>query len=388
MGNKILLSTDIGSDIDDALCLLSLLNQPGINIESIYTVNGDVDSRSYIAKRMVNLSGKKVNVARGQSKPIGASVRPYSLLESLLVNEEFIDKKTNENNIIYKNLEEVGIIKDGLSHLAEELSKDKYIVLSIGPLTNIAKLLKHNKKASKNIEELYIMGFRFPEGSLEHNIRYDSVAAQMVLDSQISITIIPANLCSKYKPDPKEIEKQLESKTGYYVKQMLKAFVGGKVAQMYRSEYATQINLEKLLKDLVNIHPDICKELKPREILNLENFKKMALENFTTQKAYTNTDIFWRNYERLINQLKNPKYGYNFGKEIAKILKSLTPRNLCISDVYVPFCFLNPNDTEIDRKTISCDFEGRTIIKPGKKHKIIKEININSLKNFTKIYIK
>ncbi len=388
MGNKILLSTDIGSDIDDALSLLSLLNHPGINITGVYTVNGDVDSRSYIAKQMVNLNGKKVNVAKGQSKPIGASVMPYSLLESNLVDEEFIDEKINENNIIYKDLEEVGIIKDGISHLAEELSKDKYVILSIGPLTNIAKILKHYKKASKNIEELYLMGFRFPEGSLEHNIRYDSVAAQIVLDSQIPITIIPANICSKYKPNYKEIEKQLESKTGNYVKRMLKAFVGGKVAQSYRSKYINQINLERILKDFVNIHPAKCKELSPIEIINLEDFKKIALENFTTPKAYTNTDLFWCNYEKLIKQLKNPKYNYTHGKEIAKTLKSLTPNGLCISDVYVPFCFLNKDEVKLERKTLSCDFEGRTIVKHGRKHKIVKEININSLKDFTKNYLR
>ena len=49
MSKKILFSTDIGSDPDDALALLAMLNHPEIDLKGIYTVNGLVDFRSFIA---------------------------------------------------------------------------------------------------------------------------------------------------------------------------------------------------------------------------------------------------------------------------------------------------------------------------------------------------
>ena len=90
MVNRILLSTDIGSDIDDALCLLSMLNHPDINLQGIYTVNGDVNSRSYIARHMVNLRGARIPVIRGEQKPIAADTKPYTYYESLLILLQFL----------------------------------------------------------------------------------------------------------------------------------------------------------------------------------------------------------------------------------------------------------------------------------------------------------
>ena len=57
---KVLVSTDIGSDIDDALSLLVMLNS-GINLEGVYTVNGDVDSRSFITHHLLKLAGKDIS---------------------------------------------------------------------------------------------------------------------------------------------------------------------------------------------------------------------------------------------------------------------------------------------------------------------------------------
>ena len=87
MKNKILLSTDIGSDIDDALALLGMLNQ-NLDLEAIYTVNGDVDTRSYIAKHMVDLSGKEIVVARGESQPL-LGPKPYTFYEEYHIDDKY-----------------------------------------------------------------------------------------------------------------------------------------------------------------------------------------------------------------------------------------------------------------------------------------------------------
>ena len=48
---KIILSTDIGSDSDDAIALLAMINQ-NMPLDSIYCINGQVEYRAAIAKQI------------------------------------------------------------------------------------------------------------------------------------------------------------------------------------------------------------------------------------------------------------------------------------------------------------------------------------------------
>src|SRR3989344_3421317 len=201
---KILLSTDIGSDIDDALALLVMLNHPEIDLQGVYTVNGDVNSRSFIARHMVKLAKKDIPVGSGSSQPLGAEVAPYSHGERDLVDYLYVDeKRTDEENpreVIFIPSEKASIITNGIEHLAGQLEKEKHIIFSIAPLTDIALLLRDYPHAAENIERLYFMGCRLPaQETMEHNIRYDALAAQQVLSSNIPITIIPGNVCSQYR---------------------------------------------------------------------------------------------------------------------------------------------------------------------------------------------
>ena len=88
MERKVLVSTDIGSDIDDALSILTMFNM-GLNVRGIYTVNGDVDSRSYIAKHMVDLYGTGIPVGRGTAESLSGE-KPYSFCEDAYVDDKFV----------------------------------------------------------------------------------------------------------------------------------------------------------------------------------------------------------------------------------------------------------------------------------------------------------
>jgi inosine-uridine nucleoside N-ribohydrolase len=49
MPTKLILGTDIGSDIDDALCLTYLLSHPDCELLGITTVTGEADKRAMLA---------------------------------------------------------------------------------------------------------------------------------------------------------------------------------------------------------------------------------------------------------------------------------------------------------------------------------------------------
>src|SRR3989344_2009522 len=145
---KAILSTDIGTDIDDALAMyLCIKNQDNISLDAVITTNGDVETRARIAKKIADLADYKVPILVGEADPISKEVSPYMTdMEQNYITEE--DKK--------KELAELGIVEKGLEYIAKIID-DEMIILSTGPLTNIAKLIQ-NGVIKKN--KIYIIGGR------------------------------------------------------------------------------------------------------------------------------------------------------------------------------------------------------------------------------------
>ena len=66
---KLIIDTDIGTDIDDALALVYAVRS-GYNIPLITTVHGDTVRRAHIAKKLTHLLGADILVAAGEQKPL------------------------------------------------------------------------------------------------------------------------------------------------------------------------------------------------------------------------------------------------------------------------------------------------------------------------------
>jgi len=67
---KIILDTDIGTDVDDALCLGLALAEPAVELIGITTVSGDTDCRARIARKLARLAGQpQIPVFAGAQDP-------------------------------------------------------------------------------------------------------------------------------------------------------------------------------------------------------------------------------------------------------------------------------------------------------------------------------
>lgn len=398
MRKKILLSTDIGSDIDDALSLLAMLNHPEIDLAGIYTVNGNVAARSCIAKQMINLAGRDIPVAKGEAEPLGkwgSRVEPYHFLEEDLVDDAFFDQDRMEKRgryfrPAYRPFSEVGIISRGIEHLADQLSQEKFTVFSIAPLTNLTRVLWNYPEAARNIEHLYIMGARFPAGEMEHNFRHDALAAKEILVSEIPLTIVPGSLCERYRLPAEEGESTRESKVGKYVHMMLKAFVGAKLVERYNNRVVQGRELSKVLEDVVRIDIKLAtaRGIDQEDCFRLERFKNDFLTNFDYSAACFEGEKFWKDFYQLVAQLKDPKNCYRLGNLIAAELESLVPRDISIADVYVPYCFLHPERLVTERMTVDCDEKGKTWVRKGAKHEVVKDLDFVHFKEFLGKYLK
>ena len=67
---KILLDTDIGGDIDDAICLAYLLKEPQCALLGITTVCGEPEKRAAVADAICRAAGRQVPIVAGVETPL------------------------------------------------------------------------------------------------------------------------------------------------------------------------------------------------------------------------------------------------------------------------------------------------------------------------------
>ena len=209
MANKIILSTDIGSDIDDALALHIAMRHPEIDLLGVYTTNGDMELRAKIAKTMVDLSGHQTIVATGEADALQGHPTAYSTgSEKDAIRPEYKDK----------SLSDLEIVEDGVGDLVSRLKSDNPIIASIAPLTNVARAIEVEPSLDTPETKVYIMGGRL--NNPEHNFRHDVEAARQVLGSNLDLVVLSGDLCGKYRR-PLEDFETLESPSGHYIQEML-----------------------------------------------------------------------------------------------------------------------------------------------------------------------
>ncbi|HEY6285526.1 MAG TPA: nucleoside hydrolase, partial [Ktedonobacteraceae bacterium] len=73
---NVLIDTDIGDDIDDALALALALCSPEIELLGVTTVFGDTQKRAYLAAHILEVFRQEIPVAAGQQMPLLFRHRP------------------------------------------------------------------------------------------------------------------------------------------------------------------------------------------------------------------------------------------------------------------------------------------------------------------------
>jgi purine nucleosidase len=175
--HKVILDTDIGTDVDDALALAVLLGSKDIDLLAITTVYGDTHIRSTIAMYICELVKRSVQTFVGESQPIsGREVWMTGLEGKNYVN---LETHTPES-------------KGAVEYLVQTINANPHAIeiIAIGPLTNIAGAISLSPDFVKNVKRIWIMGGDFTQSKVEHNFKCDTTAAKIVLESQIPISIL------------------------------------------------------------------------------------------------------------------------------------------------------------------------------------------------------
>lgn len=173
MAIKVWLDTDIGSDIDDAVCLAYLLAQPECELLGISTVTGQPVERARLASALCRAAGREVPVWPGLERPLlGAQRQPEAPQAAALARwphqREFAAG------------EAVAALRAAIRAHPGEV-----VLLAIGPFTNVGVLFALDPELPALLRGLMLMGGVFtgalhPQGTTEWNAAGDPHATAIV----------------------------------------------------------------------------------------------------------------------------------------------------------------------------------------------------------------
>ncbi len=174
--HAVIIDTDCA--IDDMRAISLLLSRPEITIKAIVTCDGSIPPKEGVQKihtLLHEFKADSIPVALGDDLPnVAPPWREFNRQFTWGTAIDNIKPILNSFDCLVKNIEN---------------SKEKTILICLGPLTNIEKLVKEKKSILNNIERIiWYNGYVKPLSGF--NYEYDKEAAEIVFGSGIRIDVI------------------------------------------------------------------------------------------------------------------------------------------------------------------------------------------------------
>lgn len=173
MKTKVLLDTDIGNDIDDAIALAYLLAQPDCELLGITTVTGQPERRAMMCSAICQHAGRDVPIFPGIPAPLLAEQRQPAPPQADRLGQW-------KHRPDYPPAEAISFMRRVIRDNPGEV-----VLLTIGPLTNAATLFAIDPEIPSLLKSLVMMcgvfGNRLPGSPVrEWNALCDPHATAMV----------------------------------------------------------------------------------------------------------------------------------------------------------------------------------------------------------------
>jgi purine nucleosidase len=184
-GRPIVLDTDIGTDVDDAIALALILASPELELRAVTTVAGDTYMRARIAAKLLALAGRP-------DVPVAAGVR-----EPVLRQRSFLWLGHEGAGIVEPDERLRRSDRHAVDLLIETLRRERAEVVTIGPLSNLAVAIMKEPAVIEAIPHLTAMGGaigRHGRQMFEYNLASDAEAALVVLSAGIPTTLVPLDV--------------------------------------------------------------------------------------------------------------------------------------------------------------------------------------------------
>ncbi|MFN2490760.1 MAG: nucleoside hydrolase [Actinomycetota bacterium] len=190
----LILDTDIGTDVDDALALAFALRHPSIDLTTVTTVSGDTEMRARIAATLLEVAGRgDIEVAAG----VGRSERPAMGLASM--GHEGLGLPVVDVTISPRHAVEV-LLDAGVRPGARPE------IATVGMQTNIAAALERDGGLVGRVSRVAVMGGVFAPievlgaevpPSSDHNLNVDPDASLRALNAGMPLLYVPLNVTAE-----------------------------------------------------------------------------------------------------------------------------------------------------------------------------------------------
>ena len=149
---KLLLDTDIGSDIDDAIFLAYLLAKPECELLGITTVSGEPQKRAMLASAICQAAGQNVPIFPGAPLPFLIPAH-----QPLAQQATALERWPHQTEFVEGHA--IGFLRETIRRHPGEVT-----LLAIGPMTNVALLFALDPEIPHLLKALYMMIGSFNSG--------------------------------------------------------------------------------------------------------------------------------------------------------------------------------------------------------------------------------
>jgi purine nucleosidase len=210
---KVVIDCDVG--VDDALALILAFHSPELDVRAVTGVNGNVPLEQVfenIQKVLSLIQPKdKPLIAKGADRPLkGKTIYAHSVHGEDGLGGAKIDREEGKQWWQFY----AGPADELITKMARQY-RDEITLIAIGPLTNLALAIQKDPEGMRKLKEVVIMGGAVRTGGnitpyAEFNIFSDPLAAKMVFESGIPITLVPLDVTHQVVLTPQVIEERLK----------------------------------------------------------------------------------------------------------------------------------------------------------------------------------
>jgi len=213
MVKKVMIDCDVG--VDDALALILAFRSSELTVKAVTGVNGNVPLNQVFENIRKVLSlirpQQKPLIARGADQPLkGKSVYAHSVHGKDGLGGARIERKEGEE--WWQTYS--GRADELITKMARQ-SPNELTLIATGPLTNLALGIQKDLEGMRKLKEVAIMGGAVrTKGNItpyaEFNIFVDPLAAKMVFESGLPITLVALDVTHQVSLTPRVIEERLK----------------------------------------------------------------------------------------------------------------------------------------------------------------------------------
>jgi len=177
---KVLLDTDIGTDVDDAVALAYLLAHPDCELLGITTVTGEPEKRASLVSVLCQAAGRDIPIYPGADHPVqGEQRQPIAQQAAALA------RWPHETS--FPMNQAVDFLADTIRSQPGQVT-----LLTIGPLTNIGMLFSAHPDVAGLLAGFVMMGGNFDEAGpeaqrIEWNVAGDPEASEITYKAPIRL---------------------------------------------------------------------------------------------------------------------------------------------------------------------------------------------------------